>query len=460
MPKRTGIFQTLVNRDGLYTVWWATWQQLVVAFSTYAIVAAIRAANGAAFDEAVQWAVAFVASLIIVFIPNTLSVVYLQKWRLESFARFVNTFIERNAGRTSMSHSRDKVQHESWLTNEGAVVFAGGTQLLYDLYQILMSTVLNVAVIAVLIDPRISVWYVIAGVVLLIANLFFRGVIARASQAMQDSRRDLSNVMLSAWENIFVGNAYNLKLWQSRFHERIGQSKQMSVAYDRKRMIVSSCAMTAALFIIAIGNGIFLSENRGDIAALSALLVTLPRQLQVVQNIFASFGFYMSWQGLAGQFRALENILNLDQQAKDTTTFIQLREIQVTHQNATRVFEDLSALKQSILEKQNGRFTLRGKNGAGKSTLLAWIAENTGAESFYLPSQYVDLAFGNSGIVAHSDGNRILQIFEDREAFEGVRVILLDEWDANLDAQNVQLINSAIEKLAAERIVIESRHRA
>ena len=168
MPKAS-IWKTLFNKDGVYTAIWATVQQLVVASSTYFIIAAIRSATATAtatandYDRAMWFASAFVASLIAVFVPNTLSMFYWQKWRLESFSRYVGLFMRGNAGRTTFVHSRDKARHESWLTNESSIVYENGLRILHDLYQIFLSTVLNILVIALAIDlhilciaPRVS----------------------------------------------------------------------------------------------------------------------------------------------------------------------------------------------------------------------------------------------------------------------------------------------------------------
>lgn len=38
-----------------------------------------------------------------------------------------------------------------------------------------------------------------------------------------------------------------------------------------------------------------------------------------------------------------------------------------------------------------------------------------------------------------------------------VAIILLDEWDANLDSDNVKAMDSLLDKLAKEKLVIEIR---
>ncbi len=458
MPK-PNIYRTLINKAGLGTMIWATLQQAVVASSTYFIVAAIRASTDADYEAAITWVLLFVASLIVVFIPNTCSVIWLQRWRFDSMSAFVKEFISFNAGRTTWAHSREKNKYEAWLTTESGVVFENVTQTLYDLYQLFLSTVLTILVIALVIDPRISVWYIFAGIVLAISNRMFRGRIGKAAQELQSGRRDFSGVLLSGWENIFMGNRHTLSNWEKRFHQTLKGAKDAAAGYDRTRALVSSFAVTLALIVIALGNGVFLNEQRSNPGALAALIVTLPRQLHVIQNIFAFFGYILSWEGLRAQLKELEGILILSKTDRDLTGFVKLAEISVSNADENLRYESFSDLTADLTKRSKGRLTLRGPNGAGKSTLLSLFSEQTGDESFYLPSHFADLAFSSESLVTQSDGNRLLKAFEEISELKGVKFLLLDEWDANLDSENLIRIHAAIDRLAEERLVIESRHR-
>ncbi len=49
--------------------------------------------------------------------------------------------------------------------------------------------------------------------------------------------------------------------------------------------------------------------------------------------------------------------------------------------------------------------------------------------------------------------------FNDITTLSEVEYVILDEWDANLDIENVAKISEAIGTLAKTKVVIESRHR-
>ncbi len=106
---------------------------------------------------------------------------------------------------------------------------------------------------------------------------------------------------------------------------------------------------------------------------------------------------------------------------------------------------------------RSGRITLRGENGAGKSTLLMLVKNALNDRAFFLPTQN-QLSFtseANKYSTGESLRNRLLEILERVD----VDVLLLDEWDANLDKENHERLSLLIDELAEKKCVIEVRHR-
>jgi ABC-type transport system involved in cytochrome bd biosynthesis fused ATPase/permease subunit len=210
--------------------------------------------------------------------------------------------------------------------------------------------------------------------------------------------------------------------------------------------------------ILTAGNGIYYLENYEHLPAVAALFITLPRQLQIVQNIFALFDLLLSWQGVRQQLAQLEHTLSLTQVQKDLTQYVQLEQLSFSVDGCTKRYTGVSEVLGALKQTEPRRVTLRGRNASGKSTVLAMLAEATGEESFYLPTNYVDLAFATRGLGDRSDGARMLGVFQEISEITGLRYVLLDEWDANLDKENVALIDATIARLARHKVVVESRH--
>jgi len=321
-----------------------------------------------------------------------------------------------------------------------------------------MNSVFNILVIAAALDGRILLWYLLAGILLMASNYFFSPRIVSVSMGVQTSRKQLSNAMLTAWDNIFVGNRHNFLNWNSNFETRMGEARTAATRYDLVRSLISSGTVSLALIIVAIGNGIFLYENSHSVPMIAALFITLPRQLQIIQSIFAFFNLTLSWTGAHAQLKELQNVVQVSRSSGSSLQYVQFDAIEISNQKSAAGPATFASVKEVVTRERNGRFTLRGKNGTGKSTLLALLKEDLGDRAFYLPTHYADLIF-KSTFLNHSDGNRLLSVFNDIATLSEVEFVILDEWDANLDADNVAKINLAIDALAKTKIMIESRHR-
>lgn len=75
---------------------------------------------------------------------------------------------------------------------------------------------------------------------------------------------------------------------------------------------------------------------------------------------------------------------------------------------------------------------------------------------FFLPThnQLSFFAETNRYSTGESLKNRLIEILDKVEA----DVLLLDEWDANLDSENKEKLSQLIDELASKKCVIEVRH--
>ncbi len=107
----------------------------------------------------------------------------------------------------------------------------------------------------------------------------------------------------------------------------------------------------------------------------------------------------------------------------------------------------------------SGRITIRGLNGVGKSTFLCWFKERVGESAFYLPAQH-DLIFESTKEKNLSTGQSLKVILEEisAKAASEITLLMLDEWDANLDQQSRQIFHELIDKMSYSILIIEVRH--
>ncbi|RKM06443.1 hypothetical protein D6D84_06870, partial [Moraxella catarrhalis] len=99
---------------------------------------------------------------------------------------------------------------------------------------------------------------------------------------------------------------------------------------------------------------------------------------------------------------------------------------------------------------------IKGRNGAGKSSFLLYLKTLLSNRAFYLPVSH-DLFFHQNH--KKSTGQKLSsQLMQINNNKSDVDVIILDEWDANLDGINKSHLDELINELARQRLVIEVRH--
>ncbi|WP_225815450.1 ATP-binding cassette domain-containing protein [Photorhabdus antumapuensis] len=120
-----------------------------------------------------------------------------------------------------------------------------------------------------------------------------------------------------------------------------------------------------------------------------------------------------------------------------------------------------ASLKELIIKPipSSGRITIRGPNGAGKSTFLCWLKEQLGESAYYLPAHH-ELVFEKTSEKNLSTGQELREFLKEIsvKAADKIEILMLDEWDANLDLQSRQVFSELIGKLSESLLIVEVRH--
>ena len=118
-------------------------------------------------------------------------------------------------------------------------------------------------------------------------------------------------------------------------------------------------------------------------------------------------------------------------------------------------------LDRLSFQVEAGEFvSILGPSGAGKSSLLALLKRGRGDEAFLLPADNV-LDIGGLDGRESSTGqakDASLQAAEREVASGKVRLLLLDEWNANLDATLQRKHSDILRRVSEHACVIEVLH--
>lgn len=434
-------------------------QQILVAASTYFI---IKLGEAIALHGAYSgYLTLFVASLIIVYIPGIFYLLFLNKAQYEAIHRFVHLFISANKNQiahySSPEYRKDK---EPWLTSEGISVVQEASSIVTDGIAILLNVLLNALTIAIFVEKSMLLAYGASFFILWLSVVFAKKPLQTMSTELQVSQVNMQNTLLNAWDNILIQNQYNFTGWLNLFQQTWNHAKEKSIKYAIGTNLFSSLAMLLAMLPVLAIIIISFYKHANDWAILSALIVTLPRQLQILQNIFSVFSYSVHWTGfqakMAGLAKSVTNQLSLS--PSERISWKKLSFID-NHNNEAFSVTSLDSLIHKI-KNSTGRITVRGPNGAGKSTLFCLLKKELGNTTFYLPASS-NLYFNSTWNKNLSSGEKVKIIFSEIAEEAGkIPYLLLDEWDANLDEKNRYLISYKINELARTTSILEIRHHS
>jgi ABC-type cobalamin/Fe3+-siderophores transport system ATPase subunit len=126
----------------------------------------------------------------------------------------------------------------------------------------------------------------------------------------------------------------------------------------------------------------------------------------------------------------------------------------ITHDGRRVDFSGVRSNPQML--SQQGRWTIRAPNGTGKSTLLIALAMHLAGRSgvYFLPAHSrMATEGGEPGSTGQIKDQHLADF--DRNVAPNARVILLDEWNANLDPANRRRLSAMIERWSQRCAVIE-----
>jgi ABC-type transport system involved in cytochrome bd biosynthesis fused ATPase/permease subunit len=418
------------------------------------------------------------------YVAGVISWIFAERAGYRAFGQYVLRFARENRGKVKLFGDRPaREQAEPFLTGETFQVFFN---LIYELEFVLklfLGLVFNALVLGAEIDLSLPFAYIGAFGALLLMQWALQKPIARTYLENQRMNNRVTAQGYAAWDNIFSGNRYNLRLWLGGFKGRLREAlaAQIKAIVAREGMsamsgIVSLAIVFASITIVAV-------HNVGDATMLIMLATTLPRQIEMTYELhLLATGwndFIAVWTRLGG---VAANMLPQPEPAFDDR--IKFDRLVLREGDDANVVSSVNDALRIVQARPTGRINIRGGNGAGKSSLLASLKTEMRRRAFYWPASD-RLAFEFAGGVVPVDfddeddetaapmvasdaaeqklgfstGERQLKSLEEIVNSTDAPVYLLDEWDANLDAANKAKADSLVEALARRARVVEISHR-
>src|SRR6202158_2423562 len=220
------------------------------------------------------------------YVVGVVSWVFAERAGYRGFGKFMLRFARENRDKVKLLNdkpSRERV--EPFLTGETFQCFFNVMYELEFALKLFLGLVFNSIVLGAEIDISLPFAYVGAVAVLLLMQGVLQRPIARAYLENQRMNNRITAQGYTAWDNVFVGNSYNLRLWLAGFKSRLreGLTAQIRGIVAREGMsamsgIISLGIVFATITVVAV-------QNVSDTALLIALATTLPRQIEMTYEL-------------------------------------------------------------------------------------------------------------------------------------------------------------------------------
>ncbi len=423
-------------------------QQALVASGTYflGILTAEFPAKG------FQLSLAFLL-LACIMLPGTL-VHYGVAWcmtkaRKATQKEYLKHYIQANFNHpTHWRNEKSREARHDMMCRSGQDAIQSAVHFFGDFTATGLNIILNTISIILVTDAIQGLVILMAGLLGLSIIHFNKTGIAECSKNEMLADNRLNGHLNRSWDNIILGNQLFFDRWNMKFVSLFSDSETASVkSVNRRDWSVSIAALITNGLVL--GSVLYLIwSHQNNTAFALAMLVMLPRSLQTVMHIQIIQSYYANWKNLQEKLAVTNKSLS-PPESIDLGRYIDYEDI------LAKGSQGVVNIEECLANSSAGRFTITGQNGSGKSSLLLNLKNKYGLTAFYLPAQHQ--LFLHDTQVNLSSGELALETFKYLKELDS-KILLLDEWDANLSMENRTILDAMIEEISQSRIVVEIRH--
>ena len=452
-------------------------EAVLSATTTYLVIKAGRDVASGYFDAIdLVWIFSAQAAS---YASGAVSWIFAEQAGYGAFGRYVLQFARHNRYETRLLNDRAmREQVEPFLTGETFTIFF---HLMYELegdLKLLLGLLFNSVVLGMEIDAGLPIAYALVFVGLLTVQLLLRKPIANAYLLNQQMTNRMTAQGYTAWDNVFVGNRYNLRLWLAGFKSRLREALRVQIRAVIAREGLSAMGGIIALAVVFGVMMLIATREATDASILIAMAATLPRQIEMTHDVHL---LASGWNELVAIWARIVGVTENMRPAPDAAHDERMQFDRLVLREGERTIDvaSLADALAAVTARPTGRINVRGGNGAGKSTLLAVLKAILRTRAYFWPTterlayQFSDSATpeqaeappkaetpkGRRRKRGFSSGERQLRSLTEIVNHTAASIYLLDEWDANLDKRNRTAAEQLIDQLAQRARVVEISHR-
>jgi hypothetical protein len=365
-------------------------------------------------------------------------------------ARLMMRAADRNTARPDIrGDARARDRFAAGLPSTGVDIATGLTHFLDRLARVALTTVVMLTLYTSLLGPGVLLANLVGvGCAIAMSTLLARRQ-QRASGRYETRRMQLAALPGAGWDTITIGNRANLVRWSASLRRKSrnythAQRRLAWTTVSSQWLIVTASHIPPVLALLDVVAQMPASGAIELAVALPGFLLLLGAQAEF-SALCASAGVLRTQVNVLSSLLAEPEAINLLQR-------VDFSRVRFHQAGRTFVAGNLAELLSAL--PVAGAVTVSGDNASGKTSLLLYLKSHWGASAFYLPANHSLLAHK---ALAMSTGEGVVDQVAAAVADDGVAVLLMDEWQANLDDANRRNVGSLLARAAAKgRLVIEA----
>lgn len=420
-------------------------QQVCVACSTYYIGVAGSAI--AAQRLPLLEIGLFFGFIFLAYIPGGVANVVMVKAGNRLWMELVGRTWQTLRNRADVHSDANRERTNALLSAEAHVTVKETCTNCLDVFAVACNIIFNAVAMSVVVTPKIGVVLIgtfVVGVALMYA---VNSSLMRMAHAMQEGRSSVVQAIYYGWDNVIFGTE---RLGESVRNRLDQASRRYFSATERYEWFAMVIANTPVMLSIVVMTLFAWRELAAAPVLIGAYLAILPRTIQLFQYMHAMTMYISRLVVLRTRVRALHEMSgHLEPIAR--LPRIDSARLRVTRDGHALDPMAILAAPQNILQ-QSGRYCVSGDNGAGKSSWLLQLKARLGDQAVLVGPGIV---LGAGEYQRGSSGQNIRAVVEALLA-DTTAVIILDEWNANLDPGNYAAVDKLLEQAARNRVIVEA----
>lgn len=401
--------------------------------------------------------VTVLALFFLPYLPATIIKILLPVWQFRIISNYLSKSYELLGKRYKLlgrKHTEQNIQ--PILAQEIYVVSKDTTHFAYEVVGGGINVVFTMISISLFISYVYSIAYIGAVLSSVVVFTYFRARIKTASAEAQKERIRFGGEMRFAIPTLVTQNEPFFSNQKKQIETILLKGASATKKREFLVSVSSVASMVGSLICVAAATVYLFWTNWSNAAFLAILIVTLPRQVQMLAHLSGVFDIVFAAPKL---LKEISNINLTHVVSANLASQVVTEEYDIDISSKAEKFSSsilFDSMRQGTISPN--RYTIRGKNGAGKSLFLSEIASCPNNYTiFYLPTG-AEMFNSNSGTL--STGETIKSILQTAFEHDQYNFFILDEWDANLDGSIVKVLDQQLNDIAKQSIVMEVRHSA